>query len=305
MSLPLGSSRLASDDLVSVVITVYNGADYVAAAIDSALDQRDARVEVVVVDDGSTDGSPAILAAFGDRIRLVTQRNAGVAAAVNAGVRAARGIWIAFLDADDVFDPMKVSRQLAACGGFDFSYTDSLCVGEDLAEPVLRSSFEPPYQGDVLDALLVRNFVVKSTVMLRRALFEAVGGMDETYRGVDDWPCWIKCAVRTRFGYLPEPRTVYRFRTDSLSTKTRLTVRDHLRVIDWAFGPGGPGESRAALRSRAESESYGINADFALRAGDWRHSLSCALSAARRMPTTLEHWKRAARALAMPLGAAG
>ncbi|PNB06236.1 glycosyl transferase family 2, partial [Pseudomonas sp. FW305-67] len=86
-------------------------------------------VEIIVVDDGSTDDTAEVLGRFGDRIRLIRQANAGVAAACNAGARAASGPWLALLDADDEWLPGKLSQQLARCGGFAVSHTDSVCFG--------------------------------------------------------------------------------------------------------------------------------------------------------------------------------
>src|SRR5436190_9018266 len=98
---------------VSVVIPTYNYARYLGAAIDSALQQTHAPLEVIVVDDGSTDDTPRLLDGYGDRIRVIRQKNSGVAAARNAGVREARGELIAFLDSDDLWKPRKLELQIA------------------------------------------------------------------------------------------------------------------------------------------------------------------------------------------------
>ncbi|HEX3110532.1 MAG TPA: glycosyltransferase family A protein, partial [Thermoanaerobaculia bacterium] len=97
---------------VSVVIPSYNYARYLGEAIDSALGQTLPPLEVIVVDDGSTDDTPAVLAAYGDRIRVLRQKNAGVAVARNSGIAAARGECVAFLDADDVWLPRKLELQI-------------------------------------------------------------------------------------------------------------------------------------------------------------------------------------------------
>src|SRR5260370_8391435 len=98
---------------VSAIIAVYNGAATVAQAIDSVLAQTFGDLDLIVVNDGSTDGTPGILRSYGDRIRVVDQPNRGVAAARNAGVRASRGQYIAFLDSDDAWAPPKIAQPLA------------------------------------------------------------------------------------------------------------------------------------------------------------------------------------------------
>src|SRR5688500_9583140 len=100
--------------LVSVVIPAYNYGHFVTEAVASALNQTHPHVEVIVVDDGSTDGTADILKPFGSRIRYIYQPNRGLSAARNTGIRAARGEWVAFLDADDLWHPSKTETQLSA-----------------------------------------------------------------------------------------------------------------------------------------------------------------------------------------------
>src|SRR5690349_9034781 len=98
--------------LTSVIVPCYNGGRYVATAVQSVFRQSYPRIEVVVVDDGSTDDSPAILAGFGEAIRYVRQTNQGLSAARNRGIKEARGELLAFLDADDVWLPSKLATQV-------------------------------------------------------------------------------------------------------------------------------------------------------------------------------------------------
>src|SRR5689334_19825269 len=98
---------------VSVLIPVYNGAQFIREAVDSVLAQRDVTVEVIVIDDGSTDETSRILESYGDSIRVLRQKNGGHVNARNNGAKLAHGEWLAFLDADDMWQPEKLARQLA------------------------------------------------------------------------------------------------------------------------------------------------------------------------------------------------
>lgn len=282
-------------DLVSVVIPAYNAEKYLREAVDSALAQSYPECEIVVVDDGSTDGTGAILDGYGDRIRVVRQVNSGSAAACNAGVAAARGAWIAFLDADDVWLPDKLSRQVEQCGHAPISHTDSVCFGESLEREVRRSTFEQPYSGFVLEHLLVRNFITKSSVMVRRELFIACGGFEANFPGVEDWPLWLQICARNELAYLPEVVVRYRVHAKSKSMESRKTMRDHLRIIARAFGPDGVGRDYPHLRKRALHSSWTINCHYAAESGDWAYSSWCAVNAMCLAPMYVGAWKSLVR----------
>jgi glycosyltransferase involved in cell wall biosynthesis len=162
---------------VSVIIPVFNGARYLSAAIASAFEQTHRPTDVVVVDDGSTDESAAVAQSFGAAVTVVRQTNQGQAAALNTGIRHATGEYVAFLDADDVWEPEKTARQLErllAPPGAEYSVTWVRgFVSPDLVDQ--RHTIDPslfePTPG-----------YIASTLMARRSFFEAVGGFDETLR---------------------------------------------------------------------------------------------------------------------------
>ncbi|MBS0375273.1 MAG: glycosyltransferase [Proteobacteria bacterium] len=289
-------------ETVSVVIPAYNAGRYVRAAVESVLAQDYPAIEVIVVDDGSTDDTAEVLRQFGDRIRVIRQANAGVAAACNAGARAASGPWLALLDADDEWLPDKLSQQVARCGAFAVSHTDSVCFGEGLERETRRSSFEPPHAGRVLPQLLVRNFITKSSVLMRTAAYRAVGGFDESLPGVEDWPLWIALCKDHELGYLPEPVVRYRVHRQSKSMQVRKTLRDHERIIAAAFAPGGAGAAFPALRREALLASYEIHCHYALEAGDWRLAARCAAGVLARRPRDVGAWKALVKSLLMPFG---
>jgi len=294
--------RSARMETVSVVIPTYNAASFLEQAVDSALAQTYGAVEVIVVDDGSTDHTAEVLGRYANRLRVLQQANQGAAAACNAGVEAAAGGWIAFLDADDEWLPAKLERQLNRCGDFAISHTDSVCFGDSIEGEVLRSSFEPQYGGKVLGQLLVRNFITKSSVLMRRDVFRSYGGFAARYHGVEDWPFWLKVCKDHELGYLPESVVRYHVRRSSKSTESRKTLVDHIRIIEEAFAPGGPGELFPGLRGAALVSSYEINGHFAARSGDWPFALRCALAGLRHAPITPRLWKSLVKSILMPLG---
>ncbi len=148
---------------VSIIVPAYNAESFIEATIRSALAQTHADVEVIVVDDGSTDATRDRLREFGDRIVVHRQANKGVAAARNRGALAAAGDWLAFLDSDDLWLPDKVERQLAAAAG-PMIYTDRYNIGTRGDLPELQSCVTPLHEGDIfLRLLLEGNFITASS----------------------------------------------------------------------------------------------------------------------------------------------
>jgi glycosyltransferase involved in cell wall biosynthesis len=187
---------MASAPEVSVVIPTRNRLPLLETALRGALRQQDVDLEVVVVDDGSTDETASCLAARRDpRLRLLRHASArGVAAARNTGIAHARGEWIAFLDDDDVWSPRKLKTQLgAAAGAASFVYAAAVLLDEDgsVVETVL------PPDPDELEQLLLERYVLpagSSNVMARTDLVRRLGGFDERLSVLADWDFWIRLA---------------------------------------------------------------------------------------------------------------
>ena len=174
--------------LVSVVIPTRNRADLLVRAVESVLAQDAAQLEVIVVDDASTDGTPGVLARFSDRIRLIrVQRNIERGAARNLGARSASGELIAFLDSDDQWQPGKLPRQLA------IARADAVCVTGinmlDTSGRTVRAGYVPP--ADASRRIFVENLFLgaSSSLLVPRSIFEDVGGFPENWalQGSEDW----------------------------------------------------------------------------------------------------------------------
>ena len=224
--------------LVSVVVPTYNCAPYLARALHSVLDQTYPNLECIVIDDGSTDDTPQILEAFGSRIHAIKQANAGASAARNAGIEAARGAYIAFLDADDYWLPTKIANQLevfrkhpglvlVSC---DFTWATS-------AEPATPAP--PPYDvGPVrvfstLTQLLRNPYLGTPTVVVDSRAAKQVGGFDTNLPVGEDVDFYFRLCAGRMYARLDQPLAVFQRRPGSLTTHIR-GYSDNLEVLDRA-----------------------------------------------------------------------
>jgi glycosyltransferase involved in cell wall biosynthesis len=227
--------RLTRPVRVSVVVPAYNRADYLGEALDSALAQDYAAFEVVVVDDGSTDGTPAVLARYGDRIRVHRQANAGQSAAINRGVEMARGDLIALLDSDDAWLPGKLARQVplldaAPDAGLLYAALEFMDgAGRTITDP--RPPRATP-SGQVLAELLEGNFIRTPTAIFRRALFLEAGGYDTALRCANDWDLWLRLATGRPVLRDPVPSARYRLHGDQAVRLRRRLAEERVTVLE-------------------------------------------------------------------------
>ncbi|KHK90241.1 glycosyl transferase family 2 [Novosphingobium malaysiense] len=224
------------DSTVSVIIPAYNASRTIGETLRSASAQTYGNLEIIVVDDGSRDETPEIVrahAATDSRIRLVTQANAGVAAARNAGVAASHGEFIAPLDSDDLWHPAKIERQLQVFrdGGEDVGLVYTWFALIDGQSRVVQLRHDPRYEGDVLAALAYRNFIGNgSSALIRRDVFDRTGGYDPSLRGrggqgCEDWKLYFEIAAISQFGVVPAPMTGYRDLDDNMSSDVLQMLR--------------------------------------------------------------------------------
>jgi glycosyltransferase involved in cell wall biosynthesis len=224
---------------VSVVIPAYNYARYLPAAIDSALNQDYPRLEVIVVDDGSTDSTPEVVRAYGERVRYVHQNNAGLPAARNTGIRAAQHPLLCFLDADDLLPPGLVAeavRALATLSGdfgivaFPSQYIDT--TGAPLPTKALADQESREVPGR--DIILKTRFGTTGLVA-RREVFEQAGFFDETLRSSEDRDMWIRAASRFRIYLDGDRRVLIRRHGASMSQHADRMKENMQRVIRKAW----------------------------------------------------------------------
>lgn len=226
------SKRLPASTLVSVVIPLYNKAAHIRQALDSVLSQSLPAFEVIVVDDGSTDGGGDLVRGYKDpRVRLVAQANAGVSAARNRGISEARADWIAFLDADDTWEPRFLERVLAvvgADGGIDVVFTNFTRTEASSVEFTKDQPSGPV--ADYLGFFVARNGrgVNSSCVLIRRNVLEQAGAFPVGVRHGEDIDCWTRLALSgASFYYVPE--VLARYHTDA---ENRAMSADPLAFVN-------------------------------------------------------------------------
>jgi glycosyltransferase involved in cell wall biosynthesis len=241
---------------ISVVIPTYNTASLVVEAIDSALAQTLPPLEVVVVDDGSTDDTEARLAAYGGRITYVRQPNAGVSSARNRGLGMARGELIAFLDSDDTWHPCKLEIQasrLTADSGLALLGTRTFLLPTH--SPPEVADDRPALEEVTWERLAVSNPLIASSVLVRRSVLDRVGGFDIGLSGNEDRDLWLRVAAVARAANLPIPLTGSRPLAGSLSRKAGPIQENMLRLLR-KLDDADAWAGRRDLRRRSYAYTY-------------------------------------------------
>src|SRR6266404_1995218 len=224
---------------VSVVVTTYNQAPYIGATIASVLDQTYRDFEIVLVDDGSTDETSAAVSRYSDQLVYIRQRNRGVAAARNLGIRHAVGRMIAFLDGDDLWEPEKLTAQMEAAEvhpGTGLIVADGVEFSPEgiLRKSLIGPSILPRLQGRSSITLhcyeeLIRNNLICTTsqVMVPRSIIERVGLSDERFSVSSDWDLYLRIAAESGVTFLNQRLVRYRYLSTSASGPY------HLRHFRW------------------------------------------------------------------------
>lgn len=227
---------------VSIIIPVFNGERFLAASLESVQQQTYRDYEVIVVDDGSTDGTKAIVLAAGAPVRYVHQPNRGPAAARNTGIQAARGELFCFLDADDAWVPNKLAIQLEFMDrhphiGMIFSDEEEFDERGVQCRSLLATSafFSALTQHAPIDGafqkLLEENFIPTSMVMARKSCFESAGVFDVALRGPEDRDMWSRIAAQHSIAFVPPVLGRKRIVASSVSRDVEMTLRS--RIIMW------------------------------------------------------------------------
>ncbi len=222
---------------VSVVIPTYNRVSTVVRAIESVLTQTYQDLEIIVVDDGSTDNTHEVIRRLHDpRLRYIRHDgNRGGSAARNTGIEASTGEYIAFLDSDDEWLPQKLEKQVYLLQRSDSSvgavYSGFVVINEHGERTNISI---PKYRGAILKDLFSVNSVgTVSTVMIRRECVSQVGAFDSAMVSCQDWDMWIRLAKHYKFDFVPEVLVYYHFGHNGQITKDwRAAAHGHLRIVE-------------------------------------------------------------------------
>jgi glycosyltransferase involved in cell wall biosynthesis len=268
---PPASAGNVQTGLVSVVMACLDGEKYLAQALDSALSQKGCDFEILVVDDGSTDGSRRIMESRGQGLEVLTHPggvNQGQPASLNLAVSRSRGEYVAFMDADDVWiDEYKLARQKEALNrvpGAVLAFCNCYMVDADGGRQVPKLTREPAHYED-RENLFLDCFILPSGVMARRCALDAAGPMVCGLLPFDH-DLWIRMAELGPVVYQPEPMFWYRLHHEQMSRKKGLW-QGGFQVVDRAAGRGR--HSSSLLRRRRAVLHYRLG-QHARTEGDWQ-----------------------------------
>ena len=255
---------------ISVIIPTYNYGRFISDAIRSVLAQTYRPLETIVVDDGSTDGTEEVVGLFGDAVTYIRQSNAGVCAARNHGVERSSGELIAFLDADDVWEPSKLERQSSKFDRDDIGLVHSgMREFDGETGHTIRLHLDGAEDDAALSLLLWEGIPVNvsgSAVMVSRKAFDAVGGFDTQMKVGEDWDFCYRIARQFKVGFVPEPLVNYRSHAAAAHRDVREMERGMALFYAKAFAPGG---DVLDLKRRAYSNFHRVLAGSYFQSGDY------------------------------------
>ena len=275
--------------LVSVIITTYNAAHYVKAAIDSVLAQTFTDFEILVIDDGSKDDTRDLVNQYGAAARYFYQENSGVSVARNNGIAQSAGRYVAFLDVDDKWAPEKLERQLAALqlnSAASACHTAHLLVDDNL-QPLGVHHYQR--SASSLEDLLLRGNQVgtPSSVMVEKCWFEKTGGFDLKLSHSADWDMWIRLSQHIDFAYVDEPLLQYRWHDNNMSHNAPLYESDTLLALTKAFdNPALPPQLKAR-RKEALGRQWMVIAGCYFEQRQYGNFLRCAWQSLKQNPARI------------------
>lgn len=276
--------------LVSVVIPTYNRADHIAETIGSVLQQTYENIEIIVVDDGSTDNTPEVVSRFLPRVQYVWQENSERGVSRNHGLRLAKGEFVAFLDSDDLWLPDKTEHDVAFFGSHPevgVVYGDAVQIdGQGRTLGVVR--VRGP-SGRITGKLLQNNYVLMSAHLARISLVTEIGGFREErdLSGSEDWEMWVRLSLHTDFAYVPKVLGQVRTHPANTMSDARTMQRAMARALE-LFGENDAITSnyRSVLKRTGANVSL-VNAINYCSNGDLEKSINLLKNAFKADPKVI------------------
>ena len=191
---------------ISVVIPSYNRKDFLKRSIDSAINQTKKPLEIIVVDDGSTDGTETMIKSDYDFVKFIKQKNKGVSAARNIGIKVSIGEWICFLDSDDEWKKDKLEKQINAMKsnpGYKFFHSNEIWIKNGLR--INQKKKHKKYGGDIFDKCLDMCRISPSSVMINKTVFDEVGNFNEDLVVCEDYELWLRICDKYKVFFIDEP----------------------------------------------------------------------------------------------------
>jgi glycosyltransferase involved in cell wall biosynthesis len=223
-----------SSPLISIVIASYNMGQYLGTALDSLLKQTWENIEVIVIDDGSTDNSEEVMSAYANnnKVSYIKTENRGQTKAKNRGVKEAKGDFIGFCDADDFWTDNKLELQMPFFSDDKVGvvYSEVSYIDED-GNPYDKAAVYERYTGKVTEQLLTKNFVPFGTSIIRKACVIQDGGFDEQFKMGIDWDLWLRYSLNWEFMYCPEKTYIYREWSGQMSNNYRGRYDFAFRIL--------------------------------------------------------------------------
>ena len=283
---------------VSVVIPTYNSVKYVTEAIESVLEQTYKNIEILVIDDGSTDNTKEVLKKYDDSIIYLYKENGGVSSARNYGIKKANGKYIAFLDADDVWMPEKIEEQVAlmeANEEIGLCYASTHRVNDNLE---FINRIEAKEFDDYCEALLLNLNIVAgscSSAMVRQDVISQTDGFDSQFTTYADWEHWLRLSLITKFAPVKKDLVKYRVVEGSMSSNPSVTKKDALGVLNKFFSLPNLPEKYKRIKDKVFSNHLMIVSGEFLHNGDFGESVNCMWKGIKLYP------KNIIRPLALPI----
>lgn len=249
-----------SAPLVSVIIPTYNGSRFIKETVQSVIDQTYPNIEIIIVDDGSTDITPDILKSIKDtRITYIRQENTGVAKARNHGIDISKGDYIAFLDHDDVWLPHKLERQLLLFKKnpkVAMVYADTFIMDENNSIINTYSHKIKFYRGMIFKELFSSCFITILTVVIKKSVFLEVGPF-LPFKICEDYDLLLKCAAKYPIDYIDEPLAKYRVHGANYSKNYETEANECIEIFDfWRNQKNINGYNINTLISNAITNTY-------------------------------------------------